>query len=133
MPGFLFAVRCVMALVWFYNGLWLKIWARDVHHLAIVTSATANTGIEPGFAMIFIGGGETLLALGLLSGLWPRFVNAFQICLLLSMNIAGIILGGGAIERPVGLLIANLPLMLCAALVMIFGPGRWTIPHRHGA
>ncbi len=127
MSGFLFAVRVVMALVWFYNGLWLKLWERDAHHLEIVAAAVGGTGVSAGLALAGIGGGETLLALGILSGIWARFVNGFQIGLLVVMNGVGILAGGGAIERPIGLLVSNLPLVTCAAMVMIFGPGKWAL------
>ncbi len=127
MSGLLLAVRCVMAAVWFYNGLWLKLIARDAHHLEIVSAVVAGTRVPPVVGLSVIGGGETLLALGVLSGLWPRFVNGFQIGLLVVMNVCGIIFGGGAIERPVGLLIANLPLIACASMVIALGPGRFAM------
>ncbi len=133
MSWFLFAVRCVLAAVWVYHGLWLKLVVRDTHHLEIVGAVVGGTGISPIVGLGIIGSGETLLALGIMSGLWPRFVNSFQIGLLVLMNGCGILFGGGAIERPLGLVIANLPLVACAAMVIVFGPGRLALGRHAGA
>ena len=68
-----------------------------------------------------------LLALGILSGWLSRFVNGFQLFLLVAMNTVGI-LYSGQIADPAGLVISNLPLAACAAALIIFGPGRWILP-----
>ncbi len=127
MDGTLLAVRGAMAAVWLYNGLWLKCLVRDPHHLEIVAAAVGGTGLAAGTALSLIGAGETLLAVGILSGIWWRFVNGFQIGLLVLMNGLGIVFGGGAIERPMGLVISNLPLVACAAMVLVRGPGKFRL------
>lgn len=121
-PTFLTVVRCGIALVWLYQGLWLKVIAHDPHHLAIVRSF-AVAPITPLLLMTLIGSGETLLGLGVLSGLFWRALAWFQGLLLVVMNLTGILFGGGHIAQPVGLLIGNLPLLLCITLVGIYGPG----------
>lgn len=120
--AFALAVRGVLALVWLYNGLWLKILAVDPHHARIVASTLGH----PAW-LTAIGAGETLLALGILSGRASRLVNGFQLILLAAMNAAGILFSG-QIEKPVGLVISNLPLAACAAALILFGPGRWILP-----
>ena len=121
-PSFLAVTRCVVALVWLYEGLWLKIIAHDPHQLAIVKSFAFGS-FTPFLLMTLIGGGETLLGLAVLSGLYWRFIAWFQGVLLVVMNITGILFGGGQIAQPIGLLIHNLPLLLCIALLSIYGPG----------
>lgn len=122
----IFAIRVVLAAVWFYNGLWLKVIAVDPHHLEIVSSI-ASGGIDPLTLMRMIGGCETLLAIGILSGLFHRFVNYFQIAIVLAMNIIGIMFGGDTIPNPAGLIISNLPLVMCALVVALEGPGAYAL------
>jgi hypothetical protein len=130
----LLGARSAMALVWLYNGLWLKVVLRDPHHRAIVASVFGTNGWGADLALFGIGGAETLLALGIASGVAARFVNGFQIAALLAMNVLGIAFGGGGIAHPVGLLIQNLPLVCCAALVMIQGSGPFVVQLRkHGS
>lgn len=119
-PCFITCLRLTVALVWLYQGLWLKMIAKDAHHLAIVSSVGFSS---PETAMLLIGLGETLLGLGVLSGLFHRFVAVFQILLLLAMNLSGIFFGGGNVAAPFGLLLGNLPLVMCAAAIGLYGPG----------
>jgi uncharacterized membrane protein YphA (DoxX/SURF4 family) len=116
-----------LALVWLYNGLWLKVISLDPHHLEIVRSVAAGTSIDPTVLLRTIGGCETLLAIGILSGLLYRFVSYFQIVIVLVMNVIGTLFGGGAIAHPVGLIVSNLPLIMCALVVALRGPGAFSL------
>lgn len=129
--AFALAARAVMALVWLYNGLWLKLIVDDAHHEKIV----ASTFHDPALGKMLLSGigvAETILALAILSGRWPRLVNGAQIAALVAMNAAGI-LCSGQIERPAGLVVSNLPLVVCAVAIIVFGPGRWVFPARRAA
>jgi uncharacterized membrane protein YphA (DoxX/SURF4 family) len=125
-PNLLLAIRIVLALVWLYNGLWLKVILVDAHHLQIVRSVLGNY-IDPVVGVRLIGSCETLLGIGILSGLFSRFVSIFQIIVILAMNVCGSLFGGGAIAHPVGLLISNLPTLMCAAIIAAEGPGAYAI------
>jgi uncharacterized membrane protein YphA (DoxX/SURF4 family) len=118
-----------MALVWFYNGLWLKIVFRDSHHRAIVASVFGSDW-RADAGLLAIGAGETLLAIGIASGFAHRVINGLQIILLLAMNVVGILYGGGEIAHPAGLLIQNLPLVCCAVLIIVQGPGYFVLKTR---
>lgn len=120
--AFALFVRAVLSLVWLYNGLWLKVLAVDPHHAQIVASTLGH----PAW-LTTIGAGESLLAIGILSGWASRLVNGFQLALLIAMNAVGILFSG-EIEKPLGLVISNLPLAACAIALIIFGPGRWILP-----
>jgi uncharacterized membrane protein YphA (DoxX/SURF4 family) len=122
-PHILTVIRCIVALVWLYEGLWMKLAVRDPHELAIVAAVGGPGGLTPSNFLTLIGVGETLLALGVLSGLLARPLAALQIFLLIAMNGIGIVWGGGNIAHPVGLLIKNLPFLTCIYLVGRFGPG----------
>jgi uncharacterized membrane protein YphA (DoxX/SURF4 family) len=125
-PSFLLLIRLVVAVIWLYEGLWQKVIVRDAHELSIVQSFAATPEAAHQL-MLLIGGGETLLGLGVLSGLFPRFIACFQIALLLTMNGIGILFGGGKIANPVGLIIHNLPLLACMACMGLYGPGPFSL------
>lgn len=126
-PKFVFAIRCVLALIWLYNGLWLKILAVDPHHLEIVQAVFQISVNQAADFLNVIGLLETLLGIGILSGLFHRFVNYFQVFILIAMNSVGIVGGEGSISNPAGLLIMNLPTILCAIIVARYGPGAWAL------
>ncbi len=126
-PKFVFAIRCVLALIWLYNGLWLKIFAVDPHHLDIVQAVFQISVNQAADFLNVIGVLETLLGIGILSGLFHRFVNYFQVFILVAMNSIGIVGGEGSISNPAGLLIMNLPTILCAIIVARYGPGAWAL------
>ena len=124
-----FWLRTVLGVVWLYNGLWLKVIVLDSHHLQIITSVCAQGGgsLDPAFILRLIGSGETLLAVGIISGLFFRFVSYFQIFIILLMNVIGSISGGAAIPHPFGLIISNLPTIMCALIIARKGPGAWAL------
>lgn len=126
-PKFLFLIRCVLALIWLYNGLWLKILDVDPHHLEIVQSVFSVSINQAANFLNLIGALETLLGIGIISGLFHRFVNYFQVFILLAMNTIGIVSGEGSISNPAGLLIMNLPTILCAIIIARLGPGAWAL------
>ena len=120
-PKMVFAIRVVLASIWLYNGLWLKVITLDPHHLDILRSV--GHGTDPVLLSRLIGSCETLLACGILSGLFYRFVSYFQIAIILLMNVIGSLFGGGTIPHPFGLIISNLPTIMCALIVAQYGPG----------
>ncbi len=120
-PYVLFALRVMIALIWLYNGLWLKVILLDAEHLAVV-QGLEQTWLSPENLLRLIGSCEILLAIGVLSGLFNRFVSIFQFVILLVMNTIGIVFSG-AIAAPLGLLVQNLPLFFCIGLVAYYGPG----------
>jgi uncharacterized membrane protein YphA (DoxX/SURF4 family) len=131
-PYFIFVVRVVLAVIWLYNGLWLKVIVVEPHHLIIMKGVVAGTDMSPVLLLKLIGSLETLLAVGILSGALNRFVNFFQIAILLLMNAIGIICGKGAIPHPVGLILSNLPMVMCALMVAFWGPGAWALQLGNG-
>jgi uncharacterized membrane protein YphA (DoxX/SURF4 family) len=130
-PQIVFALRVVVALVWLHEGLWQKLIVRAPHEIAVVEAVGQVGPLAPLQLLTLIGAGETLLAIGVLSGLLWRALSVFQIVLLVTMNTIGIISSGGAaIPDPVGLVIKNLPLLMCIALIGLYGPGAWAVKLR---
>lgn len=123
----LFGFRLVSAIVWLYNGLWLKVLAVDPHHLEIVSPLANDVGLSPRFALGLIGLAESILAIWILTGWLARCSAVVQVVALIAMNSAGILFGGEAIAHPVGLIVGNLPLVAIAVAVAVRGGGAYAI------
>ena len=125
-PVLIWLLRGVVALVWIYEGLWLKVIRQAPHELQVVASVGIGW-LPPKTLLFLIGSGETLLGIGVLTGLYARFLAWFQILLLLAMNAVGIVFGHGSISDPAGLLIHNLPFLACIAILGLCSPNtsRW--------
>lgn len=120
-PALFAALRLSVAAVWIYEGLWLKILHPSPHELAVMRSVTVGA-LPPSRLLFLIGCGEILLGLGVLSGLYPRFLAWFQGIILVLMNGIGILFAGQAIGDPIGLVIHNLPFLLCIAVLGAYSP-----------
>lgn len=120
----LWLLRVAVAAVWLYEGLWLKVLQPSPHEVAIVRNVVSGTSVSPTLFLALIGIGETLLALAILSGLFARPLAWLQATLLIGMNALGILLGRGAITQPFSLLIHNLPMLACIALLGLSAPRR---------
>jgi uncharacterized membrane protein YphA (DoxX/SURF4 family) len=121
-PALLTAIRLSVAAIWLYEGLWLKIVHPVPHEVAVVESVAFGS-LTPERLLALIGGGETLMGLGVLSGLYPRFLAWFQGSVLVLMNGIGIAFSHGAIADPLGLVLKNLPLLLCIIVLGLYSPG----------
>lgn len=122
-PRLLGAMRCAVAAIWLYEGLWLKILRPAPHELAVVASLPLGPLSPAAFLRLF-GTGETLLGLAVLSGRFARPLAWIQGALLLAMNGTAVLFAGPALADPFGLLLRNLPLLLCIVALGIHGPGR---------
>src|SRR3989442_11774605 len=85
----IFCLRVVVALVWLYEGLWLKLIQHAPHELAVVEGVGGFGPFTPLKFMQLIGAGEMLLGIGVLSGLFSRPFAWFQVALLALMNSIG--------------------------------------------
>jgi hypothetical protein len=114
-PGVL---RGLIALVWLYQGLWLKLLLASKDQTGVVEAVTGLTGPAAGAALAAIGVVEAGIALWVLGGCRPVAAAAVQTALLVAMNGAGIIFARRAIPDPAGMVIGNLVflgLAWCAA------------------
>ena len=128
------AIRILLGVSWLYQGLWLKLVATAPSHLAVVEAVGPVAGMSPSTFLRVIGACETLLGLGVLSGIAARGLGWLQIVLVVAMNAVGIAAGGDSIADPVGLVVTNLPFVACALVVAVHGAGAWSLGARptHG-
>jgi len=127
--NFIFVVRCVLATIWFYDGLWLKILAGDRHFLVLKVLGNPFPRLYPVESIRAVGWAETLLAVIILSGLFHRVASWAQFLILLFLGFVGLLTD--AIHDPLGWLIANLPFATCIVFVACYGPGGFAISFRN--
>lgn len=105
-------IRASIALVWLYQGLWLKVLAREPRHQAIVNSVPFLRPPQARAALFVIGLFECALALWVLSGQAAPQAALAQTVLLIGMNACGLIWSSRLIPDPVGMLLQNLTFLM---------------------
>jgi uncharacterized membrane protein YphA (DoxX/SURF4 family) len=110
----LLLIRLSVAAVWLYEGLWCKILGGEKRQLDVVTAV-------PGFGpkigrqfLLVLGVVETLLALWVLSGVWPGWCAVAQTALLVMLNANGLLWARHLIHDPGGMVVKNLAFLLLA-------------------
>lgn len=110
-------LRFAIALVWFYQGAWLKIIAVDDHHLSIIDGAVPFGDAR--VWLFLIGAFETGLAIWFLIG-WKRvWCGWIQVSLLVGMNTVGILTAGDEIPDPAGMVTMNLVFIFAILLTSL--------------
>ncbi|RYY60431.1 MAG: hypothetical protein EOO05_09915 [Chitinophagaceae bacterium] len=79
----------LIASVWLINGLFCKVLMMVPRHQEIVAGITGR--LDAPSLTRFIGIGETLVAIWIVSGVWRRTAAIFQVVLIILMNIIEII------------------------------------------
>ncbi|MGO8968933.1 MAG: DoxX-like family protein [Myxococcaceae bacterium] len=103
----LLLVRCAIAAVWLYEGLWCKVLGRMPEQRAIVEAVPYLGPIPPATLLRGLGVLESLLAVWVLSGWKPLWAAAVQTGLLLSMNVNGLLFARRLIHDPGGMVVKN--------------------------
>jgi hypothetical protein len=111
MPS-LFWIRTSVALVWLYQGLWLKMLAREPRHQAIVNSVPFLRPSQARTALFLIGSFECAIAVWVLSGHFAPQAALVQTVLLVSMNTCGLIWASRLIPDAAGMLFQNLAFLM---------------------
>jgi hypothetical protein len=113
MPPF-WLIRCAVAAVWMYEGLWCKLLGRERNQLSVV-EAVPRWGPRVGALFLkLLGGVEVALALWVLSGIWPFWCALAQTALLVTLNTNGIIWARHLIHDPPGMLVKNFAFLVLA-------------------
>jgi len=115
----LWIARGALAGLWGYEGLWLKVIARDAHEKAIVAHALGPFHVAPGMAMLAIGLCETALAAAILSGVQSYRLAWFQLVVLLLMH--GTATLSGSLADPADLWAHSLPTYACVLFLILNG------------
>lgn len=121
-PGHGDFLRVAIALVWLYQGAWMKLIAVDPHHLSIVEAAIPFG--PPRLWIGLIGALEIFLALWFLFPWKRRWCAWAQVGLLLVMNLGGLLSAGDQIPDPFGMILMN----TVFALAILGAGGAWKEP-----
>jgi hypothetical protein len=107
-------IRCAVAAVWLYEGLWCKLLGRDPNQLSVV-EAVPRFGPRVGALFLkTLGMVEVALALWVLSGVLPLWCALAQTLLLVTLNANGILWARHLIHDPPGMLVKNFAFLVLA-------------------
>jgi uncharacterized membrane protein YphA (DoxX/SURF4 family) len=111
-------IRCSVAAVWLYEGLWCKILGKVASQVDVVKAVPR---LGPAFGSAFLkllGVVECLLAIWVMLGIMPGICAVTQTALLVVLNANGILWARQIIREPAGMIIKNLAFLM---LVWICG------------
>jgi hypothetical protein len=114
-PGVL---RGLTALVWLYQGAWVKLLLSGEDEAGAFAAVHSLSGAGAGAALLAIGAAEAAMALWVLSGRLSLAAASLQSALILAMSAAGIMVAGEATAHAEDMAIrsfAFLTLVWCAA------------------
>jgi hypothetical protein len=122
-------LRCSIAAVWLYEGLWCKLLGRTASQVEVVT-AVPRLGARFGVAFLkSLGVLEVVLAGWVISGVAPGLCAVTQTAVLVTLNANGLLWSRKFIHEPLGMVVKNAAFLLlvwiCGAMSAM-GPGaRW--------
>ncbi|PDP85631.1 hypothetical protein CQJ94_21155 [Glycomyces fuscus] len=110
-----------VSLVWFYEGLWCKVWPGREDHRSIIADLPLlpDSLVTP--VLVAIGLAEAVIGLWVLSGRWPYAAAAVQTALIGAFNLGGLLASPDNIDEPGRMLTANLAVVVLA----------WVVAGRH--
>ncbi|MBB5932533.1 DoxX-like family protein [Streptomyces echinatus] len=94
------AARWAIALVWFYEGFWCKIWPGRADQRAIVGDVPLLPGWAVTAVLAGIGLAEVAIGVWVLSGRRARAAALLQSVLVVAFNSGGLLFSPGQIEEP---------------------------------
>lgn len=109
-------VRCAVAAVWLYEGLWCKLLGRETRQVQVVEAVPKLGPLVGRHFLKVLGGVETAVALWVLSGIAPGLCAIAQTVLLVSLNVNGLLWARHIIHDPGGMVVKNASFLLLAWL-----------------
>jgi hypothetical protein len=103
----LLLIRCAIAAVWLYEGLWCKLLGRVPHQKDVVAAHPLFSAANAGLVLKAIGVVETIIAIWVLTGWAPWLAALTQTALLVGMNANGLLFARKVIPDPAGMVVKN--------------------------
>ncbi|GAA1893638.1 hypothetical protein GCM10009753_23040 [Streptantibioticus ferralitis] len=103
--------------MWFYEGLWCKVFPGRPDHRAIIAAIPLLPGWAVTPLMVAIGLAEAAVGVWVLSGRRPYLVAGVQTWLIGSFNLGGLLFATDRITEPGRLIVMNLALIALIWLV----------------
>jgi uncharacterized membrane protein YphA (DoxX/SURF4 family) len=105
-------IRCAIAAVWFYEGLWCKVLGRMPNQKGIVEAVPFLGHARGPVVLAALGVLECSLGAWALSGWEPVWAAVVQTGLLVGMNLNGLLFARRLIHDPAGMVVKNLVFVL---------------------
>jgi uncharacterized membrane protein YphA (DoxX/SURF4 family) len=109
--GAVTVARAAVAAVWWYEGLWCKVFGADPSQRAIVADLPNLPTVWVTAVVVGIGLAETALGGWVLSGAQPRLAAIVQTGLLVAFNAGGLLFAGSRIPDPGRMVTQNAALL----------------------
>ncbi|MEU6840526.1 DoxX-like family protein [Streptomyces sp. NPDC046716] len=109
--------RGAIALVWFYEGWWCKVWPGRADQRAIVGDVPFLADGAQTAALVAIGLAEVALGLWVLTGRRARSAAVVQTVLVAGFNAGGLLFSPGQIQEPGRMLTQNLAFVVLIWMV----------------
>ncbi|MGW2640894.1 DoxX-like family protein [Streptomyces sp. NPDC001348] len=114
--------RWAIALVWFYEGFWCKVWPGRADQRAIVGDVPFLPGWAVTGVLVAIGLTEVAIGVWVLTGRRARPAAVLQTVLVCAFNLGGLLFSPGRIEEPGRLVTQDL------AFLALIWTVTWTVP-----
>ncbi|MFD8570469.1 DoxX-like family protein [Streptomyces sp. NPDC059639] len=112
--------RSAIALVWFYEGWWCKVWPGRADQRAIVGDVPFLPHWALTAALVAIGLAEVAIGLWVLTGRRARGAAVVQTVLVAGFNAGGLVFSPGQVQEPGRMLTQNL------AFVVLIWMASWS-------
>ena len=109
-------IRCAVAAVWLYEGLWCKVLGREARQVQVVEAVPKLGPLLGRHFLKVLGVTESLLGLWVLSGVAPGLCALTQTALLVTLNANGLLWARHIIHDPGGMVVKNASFLLLAWL-----------------
>jgi len=110
----LVVMRGAVAAVWLYEGLWCKVLGRAPLEAQVVAKVP-RFGAR--FGQLFLkalGAFEVMLAVWVISGIYPGTCALTEVALLVVLNVNGLLWSRDMIPDPAGMILKNLAFLVLA-------------------
>ncbi len=107
-------VRCAVAAVWLYEGLWCKVLGRERRQVDVVEAVPVLGPRIGRHFLLALGVVETALSVWVLAGVTPGLCAIVQTILLVTLNANGLLWARHIIHDPGGMVVKNASFLLLA-------------------
>jgi DoxX-like protein len=110
----LLVLRCAVAAVWLYEGLWCKVLGHAPLQRQVVESVPKLGPLIGSTFLRILGAVEAALAVWVMSGIAPGFCAIAQTVLLIALNTNGLLWARQIIHDPAGMVVKNIAFLMLA-------------------
>lgn len=110
----LIVIRCAVAAVWLYEGLWCKLLGGEARQVEVVTAVPKLGPLVGRYFLTALGVVEVLIAAWVMWGEYPGTCAVAQTALLVGLNASGLMWARHIIHDPAGMVVKNAAFLVLA-------------------